>query len=69
LTAVAPIVRFNDFAILATPAFDLAIVFSARTSSFDHARRTTFFFLTNFDSFFETALVSRRARLAMRTNN
>jgi hypothetical protein len=30
---------------LVVPAFDLAIVFNVRTSSFDHARRITFFFI------------------------
>jgi hypothetical protein len=36
-------VRFNALAIFSTPFFSLAIVFNVRTSSFDHARRTTFF--------------------------
>jgi hypothetical protein len=45
MTLVAPGVLFNDFAILATPALAFAIVFNVRKSSFDHARRTTFFFL------------------------
>jgi hypothetical protein len=36
-------VRFNTLAIFSTPFFSLAIVFNVRTSSFDHARRTTFF--------------------------
>jgi hypothetical protein len=44
MTAVALGERFNALAILVTPAFVLAIIFSVRTSSFDHARRTTFFF-------------------------
>jgi hypothetical protein len=39
---VAPGVRFNALAILATPDFAFAIVFIVRTSSFVHARRTTF---------------------------
>jgi hypothetical protein len=39
---IAPGVRFNAFAILATPDFAFAIVFIVRTSSFVHARRTTF---------------------------
>jgi hypothetical protein len=43
-TEVAPGERFNAFAIFATPAFDFAIVFNERTSSFDHARRTSVFF-------------------------
>jgi hypothetical protein len=42
ITVVAPGVRFNALAILATPAFAFAIVFIVRTSSFVHARRTTF---------------------------
>jgi len=44
LAIVAATVRFNALDILFTPAFDFAIVFNARTSSFDHARRTTAFF-------------------------
>jgi hypothetical protein len=44
MTVVAPCERFNAFAIFVTPFFSLAIVFNVRTSSFDHARRTTFFF-------------------------
>jgi hypothetical protein len=44
-TVVAPGERFNAFAILVVPAFDLAIIFNVRTSSFDHARRITFFFI------------------------
>jgi hypothetical protein len=44
ITLVAPRVRFNALAILATPAFAFAIVFNVRTSSLDHARRITFFF-------------------------
>jgi hypothetical protein len=39
---MAPGVRFNAFAILATPDLAFAIVFIVRTSSFVHARRTTF---------------------------
>ena len=42
ITLVAPGVRFNAFAILVTPDFAFAIVFIVRTSSFVHARRTTF---------------------------
>jgi hypothetical protein len=42
ITVVAPGVRFNAFAILATPDFAFAIVFIVRTSFFVHARRTTF---------------------------
>jgi hypothetical protein len=41
---VAPGVRFKAFAILLTPAFDLAIAFNVLTSSFDHPRRVSFFF-------------------------
>lgn len=47
LAAVAPGVRFNVFAILATPAFFFASVFSLRTSSFVQSRRTIVFFLAN----------------------
>jgi hypothetical protein len=43
MTLVAPEVRFNALAIFVTPDFPLAIVFIVRTSSFVHARRTTFF--------------------------
>jgi hypothetical protein len=65
MTVVAPGVRFNALAILVTPFFSLAIVFNVRTSSFDHARRTTFFFLANFDSFFlGTGLLAREDDLA-----
>jgi hypothetical protein len=53
LTIVAATVRFNALDILFAPALDFAIVFNVRTSSFDHARLTTFFFLANFGSFFE----------------
>ena len=45
ITVVAPTVRFNALAILAAPFLSFAIVFNVRISSFDHARRTTFFFL------------------------
>jgi hypothetical protein len=48
MTLVAPGVRFNALAILVTPALDFAIVFKVRMSSFDHARRITFFFLAKF---------------------
>ena len=44
LAIVAAFVRFNTLEILFTPALDFAIVFNVRTSSFDHARLTTFFF-------------------------
>jgi hypothetical protein len=44
LTFVAATVRFNALDILFAPAWDFAIVFNVRTSSFDHARLTTFFF-------------------------
>jgi hypothetical protein len=43
MAVVAPGVRFNAFAILATPDFAFAIVFIVRTSSFVHARRTALF--------------------------
>jgi hypothetical protein len=45
LTAVAPIVRFNDFDIFTTPTFFLASDFISRTSDEVHARRTIAFFL------------------------
>jgi hypothetical protein len=44
ITLVAPGERFNALAILVTPCLSLAIVLNLRKSSFDHARRTTFFF-------------------------
>ena len=44
LTAVAPIVRFNAFDILATPTFFFASDFNSRTSDEVHARLTDFFF-------------------------
>jgi len=47
LTAVAAGVRFNDFAMRATPAFAFAMLFSVRTSSFDHNTRRVTFFLAN----------------------
>jgi hypothetical protein len=53
ITLVAPGERFNALAILATPCLSLAIVFNVRTSSFDHARLTTFFFLAISVPFFE----------------
>jgi hypothetical protein len=66
IAVVAPGVRFNALAILATPFFSLAIVFNVRTSSFDHARRTTFFLTANFDSSFSRAgLVAREDYFAM----
>lgn len=43
--AVAPIVRFNDLEILATPTFFFASDFRSRTSDEVHARLTTFFVL------------------------
>jgi hypothetical protein len=52
ITLVAPGERFKILAILVTPCLSLAIVFNVRTSSFDHARRTNFFFLANLGSFF-----------------
>jgi hypothetical protein len=47
MTLVAPGVLFSDFAIFVTPALAFAIDFKLRKSSFDHARRTCFFFLAN----------------------
>jgi hypothetical protein len=44
ITLVAPGERFNALAIFLTPRLSRAIVFNVRMSSFDHARRTTFFF-------------------------
>jgi hypothetical protein len=44
MTLVAPGERFNALAILVTPFLSFAIVFNVRISSFDHARRTAFFF-------------------------
>jgi hypothetical protein len=44
LTAIAPAVRFNSFAIRATPAFFFASDFSSRTSDDVHARLTVAFF-------------------------
>jgi hypothetical protein len=43
LTAVAPIVRFKAFEILATPIFFLASDFNSRTSDEVHARLTICF--------------------------
>jgi len=43
-TLVAPGERFNALAIFLTPRLSRAIVFNVRMASFDHARRTTFFF-------------------------
>ena len=45
LAAVAPGVRFNVFAIFATPAFCFTSVLIVRTSSFVHSRRTPGFLL------------------------
>jgi hypothetical protein len=65
ITLVAPGERFNALEILDTPAFDLAIVFNVRMSSFDHARRTTFFFLAKSRFLFlRTGLVAREDDLA-----
>jgi hypothetical protein len=44
ITLVAPGERFNALAIFLTPRLSRAIVFNVRMASFDHARRTTFFF-------------------------
>jgi hypothetical protein len=57
MTAVAPGVRFNALAIFFTPCLSFAIDFNVRTSSLVQ-RRTTFFFLANFDSFFESRAFS-----------
>jgi hypothetical protein len=55
ITLVAPGERFNALAILDTPCLSFAIVFSVRTSSFDHARRTSFlFFAISASSIFES---------------
>jgi hypothetical protein len=65
ITLVAPTVRFNAFEILVTPALAFAIVFSVRTSSLDHVRRPTFFFLAISVPFFGTGLLSWCVRLAI----
>jgi hypothetical protein len=54
LTAIAPAVRFNTFAIRETPAFFLASDFNSRTSDDVHARLTVVFFADVFfaDFFF-----------------
>jgi hypothetical protein len=65
LAIVAAFVRLSALDILFTPDFDLAIVFNVRTSSFDHERRTTFFFFISVP-FLRTGLVSQQGRLAMR---
>jgi hypothetical protein len=52
LTAIAPAVRFNAFAIRATPAFFFASDFSSRTSDDVHARLTVFFFAVFFFAYF-----------------
>src|SRR5712675_349753 len=57
LAIVAAFVRLNTLEILFTPALDFAIVFNVRTSSFDQARLTTFFFFgISFPSLLRTAL-------------
>ena len=43
IARVAATVRFKALAIFVAPRLSLAIVFKARKSSFDHARRTCFF--------------------------
>jgi hypothetical protein len=45
IARVAPTVRFKALAIFLTPRLSRAIVFNVRWSSFDHARRITFFFV------------------------
>jgi hypothetical protein len=76
LTAIAPAVRFNAFAIRATPAFFFASDFNSRTSDDVHARLTVVFFADFFlaDFFlamsapqFGTALVSRRQLATQRS--
>jgi hypothetical protein len=51
MAEVAPGVLLSAFAILLTPAFDFAIVFICRTSSFVHARRIIFLALAIFAPF------------------
>src|ERR1700724_3409662 len=51
---VAPIVRFNAFAIFLTPCLSFAIDFNNRKSSLVHVRRITFFFLAISVPFFGT---------------
>jgi hypothetical protein len=66
MTLVAPSERFNALAILVTPFLSFAIVFSVRTSSFDHARRTIFFFLAKSRFLLlRTGLVAREDGFAM----
>jgi hypothetical protein len=48
LTAIAPAVRFNAFAMRATPAFFFASDFSSRTSDDVHARLTVVLFAVVF---------------------
>jgi hypothetical protein len=81
LTAIAPAVRFNTFAIRATPALFFANDFSSRTSDDVHARLTVVFFAgVFFADFFladfflamsllnlGTALVSRRQLATQRS--
>ena len=55
LAIVAAFVRFNALDILFAPALAFAIVFNVRTSSFDHERRTIFFFLAISAPFFMIA--------------
>ena len=65
ITLVAPGERFNALAILVTPALAFAIVFNVRTSSFDHARRITFFFFISVP-FLRTGFLSLQNLFAMR---
>jgi hypothetical protein len=53
IARVAPTVRFRALAILLAPFLSRAIDFNVRWSSLDHARRTTFFFLTISVPFFK----------------
>jgi len=59
MTLVAPGERLNALAILVTPALAFAIVFNVRTSSLDHARRTTFLFFISVP-FLRAGLVAQR---------
>jgi hypothetical protein len=45
IAVVAPGERFNALAISVTPSLFFPIIFNVRTSSFDDARLTIFFFL------------------------
>jgi hypothetical protein len=65
-TAVAPIVRFSAFEILATPILFFANDLNSRTSEAVHARRTAFFLAGIIRSFVEGArLVTRPLHATM----